>query len=230
MEFSATLAFCGHFFEEEEISFVTDAFSTENELNLTFTDEAADVCTDIKVYSERVSGLCATKAKLDYTCAFLAVALPRAEFAETADGIEGSISATLLYEQAGEVHSTEVNMPFSVTLAGLSKNRGKTCVAVCAMSMRQRAEGECEGEAVLKITVADGETHSVRYVTEATEGAAKEVCDSAVSVYVPSAGDGLWETAKRLSSDPEAIKLSNPELAFPLTGKERIIIYRAKQS
>lgn len=230
VEFSATLSFTGHFFEEEEINYVADAFCAENELNLTFAEDRADVCTDIKVYSERVGGLCAAKAKLDYTCAFLAAALPRAEFAETADGIEGSISATLLYEQAGEVHSTEVNMPFSVTLTGLSENHGKLCVAVCGMSMRQRAEGECEGEAVLKITAVDGEAHSVRYVTEATEGAVKEVCNSAVSVYIPTAGDGLWETAKRLSSDPEAIKLSNPELTFPLSGKERIIIYRAKQS
>lgn len=230
VEFNATLGFTGHFFEEEEISFVTDAFCAGNELELSSAEERADVCTDIKVYSERVSGLCAAKAKLDYTCAFLAAALPNVEFAETADGIEGSVSATLFYEQAGELHSTEVNMPFSVTLAGLSKNRGAVNVAVCGMSMRQRAEGECEGEAVLKITAADGETQTIKYLTEAVEGAAKPVCDSAVSVYIPAAGDGLWETAKRLSASPETIKVSNPELTFPLSGKERIIIYRPKQS
>lgn len=228
VEFNALLGFTGRYFEEEEISFVADAFSKSNILNLNYGGESVFADTDIKIYSERVSGLCATKAKLDYTCAFLAAALPCAEFARTADGIEGSVTATLLYEQGGEIHSTEVNMPFTVKLSGLSDNCREISVAVCGMSLRQRAEGECEGEAVLKISAADGELKSVKYITEATEGEARKLSDSAISVYIPAAGDGLWETAKRLCESPENISLSNPELSFPLTGKERILIYRPK--
>ncbi len=228
VDFDATLAFSGHFFEEEEASCVCDAFCSDSELNLSFNEEKTTLDTDIKVYSERVAGPCAAKAKIDYTCAFLAAAMPRAEFERTPDGAEGSITATLLYEQGGEVHSTEVNMPFSVALSGLSDNCRTVSMAVCGMSLRQRAEGECEGEAVLKISAADGEEHTVRYVTEATEGAPKSACDSAVSVYIPAAGDGLWETAKRLGESPESIKLSNPDLSFPLSGNERILIYRPK--
>ena len=98
------------------------------------------------------------------------------------------------------------------------------------MSMRQRAEGECEAEASLKITAADGESYTVKYVASATEGEPIKRSDSAVSVYIPAAGDGLWETAKRLSESPENIRSSNPDLNFPLTGKERILIYRPKQA
>lgn len=139
------------------------------------------------------------------------------------------MTATLLYEQAGEVHSTEVNLPFSVSLSGLSPDCKEITVAVCGVSLRQRAEGECEGEAVLKIACADGEVKKVKYLTGAAEGGEKKMCDSAVSVYITAAGDGLWETAKRLSESPESIQLSNPELSFPLTGKERILIFRAKK-
>jgi len=230
VEFNATLAFSGRFFEEEEVNLVTDAFCKDSELDLSFAEEKTFINNDVKVYSERVSGPCASKAKLDYTCAFLAAALPSAEFARTGAGIEGSVTATLLYEQGGEVRSSEITMPFTVNLSGLSENCKDISVAVCGMSLRQRAEGECEAEAQLKITAADGEARTVRYVTEATEGAAKQLPQCAVSVYLPSAGDGLWETAKRLSENPENIKLTNPELTFPLTGKERIIIYRAKRS
>ncbi len=229
VDVNASLCFTGHFFEEEEVSFVTDAFSKDCEVELTYAEEETPVDTDIKVYSERVNGLCATKAKLDYTCAFLAATLPSAEFARTASGIDGSVTATLLYEQAGEVHSTEVNLPFSVSLSGLSPDCKEITVAVCGVSLRQRAEGECEGEAVLKIACADGEVKKVKYLTGAAEGGEKKMCDSAVSVYIPAAGDGLWETAKRLSESPESIQLSNPELSFPLTGKERILIFRAKK-
>ena len=230
VEFNATLGFAGRFYEEEEIPLVTDAFGRENEVVLAFAEECTRTDTDIKVYSERVSGLCAAKAKLDYTCAFLAAALPRAEYSRTHEGIEGSITATLLYEQAGEVHSTEVNMPFAVKLSGLSENCKTVSAAVCGMSMRQRAEGECEAEASLKITAADGESYTVKYVASATEGEPIKRSDSAVSVYIPAAGDGLWETAKRLSESPENIRSSNPDLNFPLTGKERILIYRPKQA
>ena len=225
---NTTLAFTGTFYEEEEVSYVSDAFSVENELKLNFSEEESNVCTDVKVYSERVSGLCASKAKLDYTCAFLAAALPRAEYTCTQDGVDGSVNATLFFEQGGEVRSTEVNLPFSVRLTGLNSVHGGVTVAVLGMSLRQRAEGECEAEAVLKIAVLDGQRHTVRYLVSAEEGEKKAVNDSAISVYIPAAGDGLWETAKKLGCSPESIQQTNPELNFPLTGKERILIFRGK--
>lgn len=228
VEFAATLGFSGRFFEEEEVSFVGDAFSKDCELALNFNTEQTFVDTDIKVYTERVTGLCAAKAKLDYTCAFLAAALPCVEYARTDDGVEGSITATLIYEQGGDIRSTEINMPFSVKLAGLSRDCRNIEAAVCGISFRQRAEGECEGEAVLKITAPDGEIKTLKYLTEATEGEKKAPVKSAISVYIPAAGDGLWETAKRLSESPENIEKTNPELSYPLTGKERILIYRSK--
>ena len=224
----STLAFSGHFYEEEEISYVQDAFSEECDLNLTYAEERVFADGDIKNYSERVQGPCATKAKLDYTCAFLAATLPSAEFERTKGGIEGSVTATLLYRQNGEIHSTEVNLPFSVTLAGLSEDCKNISVCVLGVSLRQRSEGECEGEASLKITAADGEYKTIRYITEAGEGEKRTPSDSAISVYITQSGDGLWETAKRLCVSPASIQSSNPELTFPLSGKERIIIYRPK--
>lgn len=228
VEFTATLGFAGHFFEEEEAAIVTDAFCKNSELNLSFDNQTTFLNTDVKVYSERISGPCASKAKLNYTCAFLAVALPRAEFSRTPVGIEGSVTAVLIYEQGGEIHSAEVDLPFAVNLSGLSENCTEISVAVSGMSLRQRAEGECEAEATLKITAADGQVHTVAYLTEAEEGAAREAVESAVSVYIPCAGDGLWDMAKKLCENPEDVKQTNPELGFPLTGKERIVIYRGK--
>ena len=221
------LSFTGRYYDEEETQVILDAFSTENALNLTFAEEDADPCTEIKVYSERVSGLCATKAKLDYTCALLAAALPKAEFTRTDNGIEGSVSATLLYEQNG-VHATEINLPFTVELNGLNNHDGDISVAVCGVNIRQRSEGECEAEAVLKISAADSEACSVKYLTEITEGEKLDKNNAAISVFVPAAGDDLWSTAKKLSQSPDEIKATNPDLNFPLTGTERILVYRAK--
>lgn len=224
---NATLAFYGSFYSEEDAFLITDAFIPDAELKLAYAEESNKVCTDVKVYSERVSGPCAAKAKLDYTCAFLAAALPRAEYVRTGDGVEGSVSATLLYSQGGEIHSTEVNMPFSVNLSGLD-DCCKITAAVCGMSIRQRAEGECEAEASLKFAAEDGKLIKTTYVTSAEEGDKKPVNDSAISVHIPACGDDLWTTAKKMGVSPESVNASNPELVYPLTGKERILVFRGK--
>ena len=101
-------------------------------------------------------------------------------------------------------------------------------MAVCGVNIRQRAEGECEAEAVLKISVADCEERNVSYVTGIEEAEKLNVEKSVISVFVPSAGDSLWNTAKKLCQSPEEITSTNPDLEFPLTGKERILVYRTK--
>lgn len=229
VEVSATLGFAGSYCDEEEVTVVTDAFSRTNEVKLTVAEEELTPCKEIKVYSERVCGLCATKAKLDYTCAFLAVAAPRAEFARSENGIEGSVTATLLYGQNGEIRATEVNLPFTASLNGLG-DCAHIGAAVCGVNLRQRAEGECEAEAVLKISAAECDRATVGYLTDIEEGDAVAVNDCALSVYIPAAGDDLWATAKRLRQSPEEIEATNPELSFPLSGKERILIYRPKNA
>ena len=83
---------------------------------------------------------------------------------------------------------------------------------------------------VLKISVSDCETGSVKYLSDATECGEVTRCDSALSVYIPASGDGLWDTAKKLLQSPDEIQATNPDLTFPLTGKERILVYRPKQA
>ena len=228
VEFSASLRFEGLFFEEEQVSIVTDAFSPDNEVALTYAEETCAPCSEIKNYSERVSGLCATKSKLDYGCTFLAATLPHAEWTKSDSGIEGSVGATLVYEQGGEIKATTVTLPISVPLQ-CEINNSVITVAVCGVSIRQRSEGECEAEAVLKISVSERAEKCVRYIADAAEGAQIVRSTRAISVYLPSAGDGLWETAKKLKAPPEDIERANPDLSFPLSGKERILVYRPKE-
>ncbi len=228
VNFTATLSFTGTFYEEEDAAYVSDAFSTDCDLNLTYGGEECDIPSGVKVYTERVSGLCASKAKLDYTCAFLAAALPKADYARTEEGIDGSITAVLLYEQGGEVRSAEVTLPFSLALNGAGA--GEVTATVTGISLRQRAEGECEAEATLKIAVAECVKHSVTYLTAAEEGEKIQTPQSAISVCIPAAGDGLWETAKKMCCTPESIQKANPGLTYPLTGEERVLVFRGKSA
>ena len=70
-------------------------------------------------------------------------------------------------------------------------------------------------------------TKSVQsFIVSVEEGEDKKVNDSAISVYFPSRGDSLWEVSKTLGVSEEDILKVNPDLDFPLSGDERIVVYR----
>ena len=82
--------------------------------------------------------------------------------------------------------------------------------------------------AKLYVTLLSGEKYT--YVSEFICKEEEPENDCAVSVYVPSAGDTLWETAKKLGKTPEQVQSANPGLSFPLSGGERILVYRKKEN
>ncbi|MDE6558156.1 MAG: DUF3794 domain-containing protein [Clostridia bacterium] len=234
INFVCNLNLSGWFADEHTEEVAVDAFSDTNLLELTCAEESLPRCVDVKVYTERVSGLAATKSKLGYDCKFLAAALPHAEcaFNEQTGCVEGAVNTVLVYEQNGEIKSTDVNLPFSVALTGAREDGQSVCddVAVCGVSVRLKAEGEAEAEATLKISATVCEEKQLKYLTKIEEGEAMEVNDCAVSVFLPAEGDGLWDIAKKLNKSPSEVSACNSDLKFPLTGKERIIVYRSKKA
>lgn len=220
----------GWFADEHSAPVAQDAFSDSNALNINYAEECVRRFDGFKIYSERVSGYAAAKSKLGYDCKFMAAALPSAECAYNAENgcAEGAAACVLIYEQGGEIKRTEVELPFSVSLGGAAE-KGQSVqldVAVSGFSVRLRAEGEVEAEATVKICASVSGERTIRYISSMEEGEPLVKNDCAVSVILPAAGDGLWDIAKKLLKSPEDVVACNPELKFPLTGKERIVIYR----
>ena len=230
VDFTCTLAFNGIIYDYIEDDVATDAFASACELELTRQSESFTECEGIKVYSQRVSGAAAAKSRLGYDCKFLAVALPEAEceYVPSSGAAEGVVRALLIYEQGGEIKSTEFSLPFSERLAGLADDGQSVAIsaAVSGVSLRLRAEGETEAEAVVKICATVTRQRSTEYITSLTEGKEKTAVKSAVSVLFPEIGDGLWDISKKLSESPDEVAARNPQLKYPLTGKERIVVYR----
>ena len=94
--------------------------------------------------------------------------------------------------------------------------------------MRQKEEGTIDAEVTLKFALCERVRLGARLVASAEAGEAVTESDSAISVYIPRAGDGLWELAKRLNKSPEEVTASNPDLEFPIREGQRVIIYRKK--
>lgn len=95
------------------------------------------------------------------------------------------------------------------------------CVKILSLT-----ETEIKGEVIISLYPI--KEHNVECVCEVEEVGEKGKNSSGISVYIPLKDEELWSLAKRLNVTPEELILTNPELQFPLTDKERIVIYRQK--
>ncbi len=217
-------------YEEITVDTVSDAFSQTNNVTLQFAETECGGSGEMQRVTERISGRCALSAPVDFSDVFQAVTLQRAEanLVKTEDGarVEGVAMATLLVLGADGTHrGIEMSLPFSIPV------QAENCavnVLVCGMSARQRQEGEIDAEATLKITLCEKRVLKAKFVSGAEEGELLPVNDSAVSVYIPRAGDGLWELAKSLKKSPEEVSASNPDIEFPVQEGQRVIVFRRK--
>ncbi len=225
-----TLAAQGCVYEEVAVDAVTDAFSTTNRTSLVFaTAESAGV-GDVECMTERIAGKCALSSPIDFSDTLQAVTLQRAEAnlvsgerGMTIDGV--AMSALLVQGADGSHRGIELSLPFSIPAEA---HDAAISVLVLGMSCRQRQEGEVEAEATLKITVQERKKVTARLVASCEEGEALPESESAVSVYIPRAGDGLWELSKSLMKSPEEVAAGNPDIEFPIKEGQRVIVYRKK--
>ena len=225
-----TLSAEGSVYEETAVDAVTDAFSPTHNATLTFATAESGGVGDVVSLTERVAGKCALSSPIAFSDVLQAVTLQRAEasLVSTEEGkrVEGVAMATLIIADAEGGHrGVELSLPFSVPVD--AKDAAVT-VVVCGMSARQRQEGEIDAEATLKITLQEKRVLSARLVANAEEGERLLMSESAVSVYIPRAGDGLWELAKSLKKSPEEVSASNPDIEFPVKEGQRVIVYRKK--
>ena len=216
-------------YEEVTVDAVTDAFASDRALRLSRLSAESRGAGERFRIIELISGKAALSSAVDFSDTLQAVTLSRAEGylagEEGARRAEGAVMATLLVLGADGSHrGVEVSLPFSVPVQ--AEGECRVNVLVCGMSARQRREGEIEAEATLKIALTGEAVLPFSLVTAAEEGEAIARSDSAVSILIPDAGDGLWELAKRLGKAPEEVAASNPGLEFPVREGQRVIIYR----
>jgi len=87
---------------------------------------------------------------------------------------------------------------------------------------------EVELDVELNATVYSVEKATITCISETASLGEKQENPHAISVYIPMENEELWSLSKRLNVCPETLVATNPELTFPLTGNERIVIYRQR--
>ena len=218
---------------KDELPACEDAFSPSCELICTRERRSGRYLSEIAVFTERVSGQASLSRPIDYSVSLQAAAVPRAEISckrgENGGEAEGAIFAdVILCDADGGHRSAELSLPFLFPIKYDAECTPEVRAAVCGLNVRQRREGEAEAEATLKVTLFLYREAEADYISAAEEGEAYRESDCAVSVFIPRAGDGLWEISKQLRRPPEEVEKSNPELKFPVGAGERIVVWRRK--
>lgn len=217
----------------DELPACEDVFSPECEVTYKKETKKGRYLRDTLRFTERVNGSASLSVPIDYSTALQAAVLPRAEIVckrgETQGEAEGAIFAEVILCDPDGVHrSAELSLPFLFPVKFDEDCIAEAEAIVCGLSVRQRREGEAEAEATLKVTLRLYKETTAEYISETEEGEAYKENDSAISIFIPRAGDGLWEIAKQLKRPPEEVEKSNSDLKFPVKAGERIFVYRQK--
>jgi len=229
---SVILEYDAEVFADEIASITVDAFSLDDEIEIEKIELPTTRTLDAVCLKERVFGRAET-TELPIGARILAVSSERVEIVKhTCSGkqmeVDGILTCYAFYRDGdNELTSAKLEIPFSVNLKiPCEAGGGDITAIVSGVSAKIVSATQTEVCATVIFTVYPKTFGKVACVKNYKVIGSKSPDDSAISVYIPLAGEGLWDLAKRLSVRPEALVKSNPELNFPLTGKERIVIYR----
>lgn len=214
-----------------ELSYLADAYSQNNYLDIKREpiEQLTGITTRFEDLHYRGAGICKVP---EYSRLLKTVGEMIAGYSFKEEGedlmIEGEIRADALFSDSDNaLSSKELVMPFAVTVeGGAGAEVSQLILKSFAVKLKN---GETECDASFKASVVKKETVSTMVVTEITDGAEKQINDSAISVYIGKNGDTEWDVIKALGESAESIFSLNPDIAYPLGGGERIIVFRSKR-
>ncbi len=212
-----------------------DAFSTQSEIELIKEDCVQYNLLETRSYNFALStraqteeiplgativGVCAENISITQTecsCSGLEVT-----------GVYGAI--VYLKDGEGKLFSRQLLAPFIKKIDGEFNSQTEFEIKAKAFSGKAKilsaTEMELDGEMFL--TVYPLEKSQVCFIKDVKVLGEKKASPCAISVYLGLAGEECYSLAKRLNVCPTTLIETNKDLQFPLSGKERIVVYRQK--
>lgn len=231
---SAVINFLSEAFSEEVATVVSDAFSVKNHSEGVVEECSFDLPECSKTYKFKVSGR--VNADLSDGLDILAVSGENVEIVSSEiEDDKLKISGVLKLkgfarDGEGNYIALSLETAFSEELDFDLTCGDKFCVSAIATrgGIRPVSYTEAEIGADLILFIKSVKKGKIKYLKDLVLSGEKTAVDSAISVYIAKKDEDLWSLSKRLNVTPNELSVTNPELSFPLTGKERIIIFRGK--
>ena len=223
----------GEAYTTESIPVIADAFSKTHNLEVIDREIIHHMPNKIEG-SQMVVKAVAQTEELPVGTMLVCSFGERAEIVST-EKIENGISVAgltsiegLFRDIDGNLFTRKLEAPF-VAEVNCSKlaYEDVLCLATSG-TLKMVSATELEITCQLAFTIYSWQENSQRFITAVNVLGEKQPNGFAISVYLPTVNEDLWALSKRLNTSPEELLETNPELQFPLSGKERIVVFRGK--
>lgn len=143
--------------------------------------------------------------------------------------VGGAYGAEIFISGENGIRTVKIETPFSVTVPEF-EFIGDVSVEAFPVesSVREITAEEIEIAADISLVFTCRENCEIKYIVRIESEGEKKSETSGISVYIAREGEDLWTLAKRLNACPDDLAGSNKDLRFPLTGDERIVVFRRK--
>ena len=150
--------------------------------------------------------------------------------------LEGIANVGVIYYSEDEegnkvLNSVMVDLPYSLNVANADINAGDNPIVnlkLGEISVKNKKGRELEIVANVYITYCMWTPTISAFTTEISLGEQKELSPYALEIVIAKDGENIWDIAKRLSVKEEQLLLQNSEIALPLQGGEKLVVFRGK--
>ncbi len=225
----------GEAFAPNEIYPIVDAFCLDSEVELVkqstcFEEPKTQVCVLEKISGRTEFDELEVGSTLTF-CTNEKVEIVSSTPADNGVLVTGIISFLSVFKDGeGNCFTRKTETPFETRIAIPVNDNCKFNLNACIKNIDHRILSLSSGEffAEVYFTLSEFSNCEISLITEIKKTTQKTPCLSAISVYIPQAGEALFPLSKRLNVNPSELVLTNKDLQFPLSGEERIVIYRQK--
>lgn len=226
--FMAELSHVISVYETENVSYVVDAYLKEKELSFEKYDASlSEVLGENTIEGKVVFKETFKISKNTRLECPLFVKIEQIDF--SLDGVEikfdGVAEVGVLINDGASYKVETALIPFN--LSGTAFGDSRDIIDANAYNLQAEVVGEdINVEFDVLVRAFETKFNKCSFISKIEEGEDKIVNESAISVCIPKPENTLWDIAKALGVSEEEILKTNSDLTFPLTGDERIVIYR----
>lgn len=230
-----TVALQGFIMQGETTSAIVDLYSPTNALTLTKEQVCFERQNGVMRFEERISGSVSVGEQEEgirnvISCVVTQNNLSNLIAMQDCILAEGILNTSVIYVgDSGAVKCMQVELPYSLQFAkeGIKESDilyGNAIATDCAHKVKRDREVELSANIALSVCYRTAVNNQI--IKGVEEGDEIEKNNCAMSVYLPSKGESIWQVAKTLGMSIESIMEQNSNLQDVMQGDERIVIYR----
>ena len=222
------LCFHTEIFENEVIMYTLDGYSTKNRLSFEKCAQKTRCIDGQKPFENKIS--LTSELKNQKNAGLVCPLFAKIEQSEVVYNnqtpcLSGALNVSSLALGDSGYYIENTLIPFNFNLDSNCNEISVSCLQAFNLLVTENAES-VNYSVTLTGLISETSSLDALFIVKVVEGEEIVCNDSAISVYVPNKNDTLWDLSKALGVLEEEILKTNPELSFPLSGEERVIVYR----